>query len=86
MSTTPPANGPLAAKGEPDASARCPKRSYIARRCGSERICQLALISLNRTLADSSSGLRSGWCTEASLRKATLISSTVAVRSTPRTS
>ena len=75
MSTTPPANGPLAPNGEPGSSARWPKRSYMARRCGSRQdlVARVDLLEADRRLRVVRILVR--MMLDASLRKATLISS-----------
>ena len=79
---SPPVNPP-----PPPLGARPPKRrraSYSRRLSGSDSTSWAWEISLKRSSALASPGLRSGWLSRASFRYAFLISSALAVFSTPR--
>jgi hypothetical protein len=78
---------PLLANGEPGAlGAVAEAVVHGAPLRVAQHLVARELISLKRRAAEGSSGFLSGWCWMASLRKATLSSSALAVRITPRTS
>ena len=81
----PPCPAPVPAPGRPPEPKKIPPRSYCLRLSASPTMSYADWISLKRSSAFASSGLRSGWYWRASLRYAFLMSSCDALRSTPRT-